>query len=64
MTVYSAGVNSAFQAAQTNEQFGVELFGVNYSLLESSFYLLNDRVLHSTWDRVIIACWFCRGFAT
>jgi hypothetical protein len=37
MTVYSAGVNSAFQAAQTNEQFGVELFGVNYSHLESSY---------------------------
>jgi hypothetical protein len=36
MTVYSAGVNSAFQAAQTNELFGVELFGVNYSHLESS----------------------------
>jgi hypothetical protein len=32
----SAGVNSAFQAAQTNEQFGVELVGVNYSHLESS----------------------------
>jgi hypothetical protein len=37
MTVYSTGVNSAFQAAQTNEQFGVELFGVNYSHLESSY---------------------------
>jgi hypothetical protein len=38
VTVYSAGVNSAFQAAQTNEQFGVELFGVNYSHLESSYW--------------------------
>jgi hypothetical protein len=38
VTVYR-GVNSAFQAAQTNEQFGVELFGVNYSHLESSYYV-------------------------
>jgi hypothetical protein len=43
MTVYSAGVNSAFQAAQTNEQFGVELFGVNYSHLESSCYVTSVR---------------------
>jgi hypothetical protein len=45
MTVYSAGVNSAFQAAQTNEQFGVELFGVNYSHLESSYCVHYGRFL-------------------